>query len=430
MKSEILRGTAARRLLTNQHLATLGGRGPGRSFGAMAPGQSSLANPDVTLPHSQLTRTDRLLMLRALEARPAGYGLQGHFYTCPSIFRADMEHIWEAQWIFAGHDCELASADDVITIQIAEHPVSIVRDSEGEVKAFLAGTKEADLKPILAESAAGYIFVSLAEEPPPFRPIGAMLESYLAPFDIRKTKVAHQSRIIEKGNWKMVWENNRECYHCKRNHNELVKAFPDGAWWNGLSGSEEEREQVRRLVDRCEALGLPSNFVSSWDGQYRAMRIPLTNDARSFTPDTEPAVTGKRLGWMPMDDSVGNVLFYHYPNTWNHFLADHALSFRMLPISATETELVTKWLVPADAVEGVDYNLANLTKVWSDTNAEDAWLVERNQLGVSSPAFQPGPYNSTHEDGVIQFVDWYSNLHKRILKQSWSSSWDVPNLHP
>merc|ERR1719362_2734917 len=250
----------------------------------MAPGQSSLANPDVTLPHSQLTRTDRLLMLRALEARPAGYGLQGNFYTCPSIFRADMEQIWEAQWIFAGHDCELASADDVITIQIAEHPVSIVRDSGGEVKAFLAGTKEADLKPILAESAAGYIFVSLAEEPPPFRPIGTMLESYLAPFDIRKTKVAHQSRIIEKGNWKMVWENNRECYHCKRNHDELVKAFPDGAWWNGLSGSEEEKAYVMKLTERCEALGLPSKFIMSWDGQYRAMRIPLTNDARSFTP--------------------------------------------------------------------------------------------------------------------------------------------------
>jgi len=184
----------------------------------------------------------------------------------------------------------------------------------------------------------------------------------------------------------------------------------------------EEMDPVRRLVERCEALGFPSNFVSSWDGQYRVMRIPLTNDARSFTPDTEPAVVSKRLGLMPMDDVVGDVLFYHYPNTWNHFLADHALSFRVLPISPTETEVVTKWLVPEDAVEGVDYSLENLTKVWNDTNAEDAWLVERNQLGVMSPAYQPGPYNALHEDGVSQFVDWYCGSTKRSLMMGASSS--------
>jgi hypothetical protein len=36
------------------------------------------------------------------------------------------------------------------------------------------------------------------------------------------------------------------------------------------------------------------------------------------------------------DDVVGDVLFYHYPTTWNHFTADHAITFRVLPISPTE----------------------------------------------------------------------------------------------
>ena len=48
----------------------------------------------------------------------------------------------------------------------------------------------------------------------------------------------------------------------------------------------------------------------------------------------------------------------------------------MLPISATETELTTKWLVPEDAVEGVDYDLENLTRVWNATNLQDiVWLT-------------------------------------------------------
>jgi len=404
LKSEILRCTAVRKPVANHRLAALGVQINGRNY---------------------VSHAARLRMLQAVDARPAGFGLSSAFYYDNSFFKADMDNFWKKEWIFAGHDCELTSPEDTITMQIAEHPVSIVRGGDGNLTAFCTGPAESGQRPIAVDLAAGYIFVSLAEEPQSFKPVGTLMESYFAPFDLRKTKVAHESRIIEKGNWKMVWENNRECYHCRRNHDELVKAFPDGAWWNGLSGTPEEKAYVKALIDRCEALGLPSDFIMSPDGQYRAMRLPLTNEARSFTPDTEPAVVSKRLGTMPMDDSVGDVLFYHYPNTWNHFLADHALSFRMLPISPTETELVTKWLVPEDAVEGVDYALEHLTKVWNDTNAEDAWLVERNQLGVMSPAYQPGPYNALHEDGVSQFVDWYCGVTKRNLMASASSSTSV-----
>ena len=103
-------------------------------------------------------------------------------------------------------------------------------------------------------------------------------------------------------------------------------------------------------------------------------------------------------------------LFYHYPNTWNHFLGDHAIVFRVLPISATETEVTTTWLVHKDAVEGVDYDLQNLTTVWMATNDEDRQVVEENQKGILSPAYEPGPYSTLQEEGVIQFVDWYVGL--------------------
>lgn len=234
------------------------------------------------------------------------------------------------------------------------------------------------------------------------------------PFLLVQAKVAHEASIIEKGNWKMVWENNRECYHCNGSHPELCATFPDGAWWNGIVGTPEEKAMVQSLRDRCATLGLPSEFIASPDFQYRAMRIPLTNDGRSFTLDAQPAVS-KRLGSMPQDEVVGDVLFYHYPSTWNHFLADHALSFRVLPISATETMLTTKWLVPEDAVEGVDYDLQNLTHVWEETNRQDRVLVERNQNGVSSPAYKPGPYSVMHEEGVLQFIDWYAGAMRPLL---------------
>jgi glycine betaine catabolism A len=62
--------------------------------------------------------------------------------------------------------------------------------------------------------------------------------------------------------------------------------------------------------------------------------------------------------------------------------------------------------VHADAVEGQDYDVDSLTRVWRATNDQDRTLVTRTQLGVSSPAFVPGPYSPT-EGQVEAFVNWY-----------------------
>ena len=98
---------------------------------------------------------------------------------------------------------------------------------------------------------------------------------------------------------------------------------------------------------------------------------------------------------------------FHYPTTWNHFLADHAITFRVLPLGPTRTQLTTKWLVHRDAVEGVDYDVEELTRVWLATNEQDRRIVQENQIGMNSPTYEPGPFSHTHEDGVSQFVDWY-----------------------
>ena len=56
-----------------------------------------------------------------------------------------------------------------------------------------------------------------------------------------------------------------------------------------------------------------------------------------------------------------------------------------------------------------DYDLTRLTEVWIATNDEDRCVVEENQIGINSPAYEPGPYSAKQESGVVQFVDWYVN---------------------
>lgn len=129
--------------------------------------------------------------------------------------------------------------------------------------------------------------------------------------------------------------------------------------------------------------GLLSHFNFSQSGQSRLVRMSLLDDAVSYTMDDKPAVQ------RPLSDSVttpnpGVLLMFHYPTTWNHVMADHAISFRLLPVSPTETQLTTEWLVHKDAQEGVDYDLKRLTEVWLATNDEDRRVCQENQVGVKS----------------------------------------------
>lgn len=83
----------------------------------------------------------------------------------------------------------------------------------------------------------------------------------------------------------------------------------------------------------------------------------------------------------------------------------------------TETAVTTKWLVHKDAVEGVDYDFRELIHVWTETNHEDRRIVEENAFGIRSPAHEPGPYSEVHEDGVMQFVEWYAGFMEPRLAQ-------------
>jgi phenylpropionate dioxygenase-like ring-hydroxylating dioxygenase large terminal subunit len=112
------------------------------------------------------------------------------------------------------------------------------------------------------------------------------------------------------------------------------------------------------------------------------------------------------LGQAPAD-AYGSLRWVHYPSTFNHCLNDYTVLIRMLPLGPEETLVTTKWLVDAEAVEGRDYELGNLLKVWTITNDQDKALVERNQAGVRSSGYRPGPYSPSLEAGVLKFVDWY-----------------------
>jgi glycine betaine catabolism A len=401
-------------------------------------------------------------LLRRLRDREPGAALAREFYTDEAIFALDMEHVFYREWLFVGHTCELPKAGSYFSLQIGAYPILLVRGADSVVRAFVNScrhrgarlcaesrgtapklvcpyhqwTYELDgrlfaarqmgpgfdrarfsLKQVHCETVAGYIFVCLGADAPDFAPTRAHLEPYLAPHRIDQARVAFESTIMEEGNWKLVWENNRECYHCAANHPELARTYTDAPAVTGVSGAADD-PVVAEHWSRCEAQGLPSRFKLSADGQLRTARVPLLGSAVSYTMWGGPAVKRSLADGITLSSQIGALLAFHYPTTWNHFLADHAISSRVLPLGPTRTQLTTKWLVHRDAVEGVDYDLSELTRVWLATNEQDQRIVAESQIGVSAPTYDPGPYSGLQEDGVGQFVDWYVDRMQRALEES------------
>ncbi len=270
------------------------------------------------------------------------------------------------------------------------------------------------LKRVHCETAAGFIFVCLGADAPDFTPARRQFDSYLGPHRLGEARVAFESTIIEEGNWKLVWENNRECYHCAVNHPELARTYPDTPTITSVSGAADDPKIIGHWQE-CEAAGLPSRFKLSEDGQLRTARMPLLREAVSYTESGRAAVKRPLSDDIAHAANIGALLVFHYPITWNHCLGDHAISFRVLPLGPTRTQLTTKWLVYRDAVEGVDYEVEELTRVWLATNEQDRRIVHENQIGMNSPAYEPGPFSRVQESGVSQFVDRYcARLQQRL----------------
>src|SRR6185436_1546386 len=80
------------------------------------------------------------------------------------------------------------------------------------------------LRPVALEEVEGLLFISLAAEPIPFGQAREVLEPLFKPQGLRRAKVAHCADYLVQANWKLVWENNRECYHCNVNHPQYIKA--------------------------------------------------------------------------------------------------------------------------------------------------------------------------------------------------------------
>ena len=402
------------------------------------------------------------LAVGLLDEHQRGWSLPQPFYTDESFFALDVEHIFAANWLFVTHSCEVAEIGDWVRVDISDDSVIVVRGRDGVIRSFFntcrhrgsliclgdsgharrlvcpyhqwsyhldgsfaGGRYLADdfdaadfgLVPVHCRVVGGYVFVCLADHAPDFGPFADAAAPFLAPHHLDHVKVAHTQVIVENSNWKLVMENNRECYHCVAAHPELMHSIAefDGP---GTSMAGGVQAVLDRKLAEWDADGIVHEHTTAGGKEWRVVRIPFTNESVAMTIDGTPA-SSKLLGSLDeRQRELGSVRLLHLPNTWNHIQGDHVVSFSVLPISAMRTTLVTRWLVHEDAVEGIDYDLAHLTEVWEATNNQDRVLAENNQRGIASRGYRPGPYTPGIEAGTVEFTEWYSDTLLGALRPS------------
>ena len=394
-----------------------------------------------------------------LAAYRPGWSLPRPFHRDEAIYRADIERIWRRGWLFAGHACEVRNPGDWLTLQVDTDSIIVIRGEDGAVRAlhnvcrhrgsqlvppgrgssrrivcpyhqwtydtkgalaFCRGMHDIDksqfsLKRVHCEAIEGLIFISLAQDPPPFAATRELLAPYLRPQGFERAKVARQVDYEIAANWKLVWENNRECFHCNANHPQYIKANWDH--YNADDTSAEVKSSMERAVARSEAKWAAAGLAVSHretgmtqfpDAErgiwYSANRTALTEGWVSESMD------GARVSTLMgeyRDADVGTVRARTLPNFWNHSSCDHGVSTLLLPAGPRKTLARVSWLVHEGAVEGRDYQLDKLMPFWQLTSEQDWAICERQQKGVDSTAYEPGPYSKYKEYNVDAFVQWY-----------------------
>lgn len=406
-------------------------------------------------PIAALLKTDR-----------KGHTLPRELYVSEAAFEFDAQVMLKSVWLYACTVAHVKNPGDYFVFEVAHNSIIIMRGRDMQVRAFwnscrhrgakicldqkgraprlmcpyhqwtygldgkllAARSMEEDfdkaehsLIAVALENIGGLIFICMADNPPPIDRVKADISDQIGIYNLEKLKVAVQDDYIEDANWKLVMENNRECYHCDVGHPELIKVLGTYGFGKGLPEDGDADVVDDKAFDamveakrqQWKSLGIFRELIEFPDGWWhRIARLPLANGAVTQSIDGELAC--RKLIGPFTEPETSSLSVWTQPNSWHHFCCDHVVTFSLTPVAADKTLLRTSWLVHEDAVEGVDYDPEHLAKLWRTTNTQDGRFSMINHQGISSDGYQVGPY-AVEEKLVEDFKDFYVSASKAAL---------------
>ena len=189
----------------------------------------------------------------------------------------------------------------------------------------------------------GLIFVCLADKAPDFESARRAIEPHIRPHGLERAKVCHMEEYTIRANWKVVFENNRECYHCPIGHPEFCRSNYD----LGMPG--DGRSNANYGTSLTATTGLLA-FAGLGDGgcqlsQRRVVRGPHAASRR--IPHRKP---GWSTGPAPLMGDLKargrqSLRVITLPNAWFHADSDYANSTQLIPSGLALTRARIIWFV-------------------------------------------------------------------------------------
>ena len=212
---------------------------------------------------------------------------------------------------------------------------------------------------------AGFIFANLASASTSrtdrdCMSLGELFSPLAGKFpNLPKLRSAKRIDYNVQANWKLIFENYSECYHCPGVHPTLSKLSPYDSAENDLTEGP---------------------FLGGF------MRITKGN---SLT------MSGKSCA-LPIGDfrDFDRIFYYSvFPNMLLSLHPDYVMVHQLRPLSPDRTLILCDWFFNPEAFEREDFKPEDAIEFWDMTNKQDWHVCELSQQGVASRAYEPGPYS-------------------------------------
>jgi len=346
--------------------------------------------------------------------------LEAPWYRSPDVFAHERERIFARNWICAGRLEQLERSGDFVTVEVAGESLIVVRGADAVVRVFfnvcrhrgtrlcteaagrfsgsiqcpyhawtygldgalvaarmmqdVDGFERADypLRQAHVATLDGFVFVSVAHRPEPFADAFAPLLGRFARWDVGTLRTVRTIAYDLACNWKLVFQNYSECYHCPLLHPQL----------DALSPSDSGRN------DLCEGPFL---------GGYSELRRRAGSLTTSGTTARPP------LGALEGDDLERVYYYTIFPSLLLSLHPDYVMAHMVTPLAVDRTRVVCTWLFDPVLATAPDFDPSDAIEFWDLTNRQDWRINELTYLGVGSRAYQPGPY--ANAEGLLAAFD-------------------------
>ena len=329
------------------------------------------------------------------------------YFVSPEIFAEEQNKIFSKGWLLVGHQSQIAKAGDYIVQRVNGESLIVVRDKSGEIHGFfnvcrhrgsrliendggncatiqcpyhawtygldgrligaphmddVAGFDKGDypLHSVNLGIWEGFIFVNLEENPMPLAKWFAPLNRKFSHWNMSILKPAKRIEYDVRANWKLMFENYSECYHCPGVHPQLQKVSPYDSAENDLHEGPFLGGFMK--INAGKSLTMSGNACAAFVGKV---------------------------------ENLQQVFYYTiFPNMLLSLHPEYVMVHQLWPQSPERTLIICDWLFHPDAFRRKDFNPKDAIEFWDMTNKQDWHVCELSQQGISSRAYRPGPFSS------------------------------------